>query len=289
MKKLMMIAAITAATFPCLADDVSDIKEAQVYDIKVTVKTTVAKSGKLSSKKNPFFDGDGSSKVVYRAQGSQSWTGVLWGCGCETLLGTWMTMGDSSEVVAGVVIWNSKKPYNIVLLDDLDWHVLNAFDATGGKVEGAWTIGESTSGSDAFLAFAGFGTLGKSGNPENCQSYIKTLSGSVSGWTPAPEMVTAGNSGKCYFCEGVVGATDESIDPAVAWSFCPCAEIGNSDFTAVSGTWSLKYNKALSVKLKTSSSILEVYKKFPDTVRSAVAKKIAEVNNTDSGDESESE
>ena len=25
----------------------------------------------------------------------------------------------------------------------MHWHVLNAFDKTGDKVEGAWTIGES--------------------------------------------------------------------------------------------------------------------------------------------------
>jgi len=274
MKKLI-IAATLAATAAQLCVAETSEKEAQVYDIKVTVKTTAAKSGKLSSKKNPFVEDTGT--IIYRTQGSQTWTGVLWGCDCETLLGAWRTVGDGSEVVEGVVIWNSKKPYQVVFLDDMKWRVLNAIEAGGGEVEAAWTIGDSSDESNAFLSFAGFGKLDVDKKFE-CRSVIKSLSGNVAGWMPAPKSVTQGNPGVCTFCSGLVGMTPDTEDSAVGWDFCPCETIGDLEFTAVSGTWTLKYNKSLSKKLTDKSSILDVYNKFPANVKTAVAEKIAEVS-----------
>ena len=274
MKRLIMMTTLAMATAQIYGVELSD-KEAQVYDIKVTIKTTVAKSGKLSPKKNPFVSD--TDTVVYRSQGSQTWTGVLWGCDCETLLGTWKTIGGGSEVVAGVAIWNSKKPYQIVFLDDMKWRVLNAIEAAGGDVEVAWTIGDSSDASNAFLAFAGFGKLDVNTALE-CRSIIKTLSGNVAGWMPAPKSVTPGNPGVCTFCSGVVGETPDTEDSAIGWDFCPCETIGDPEFTAVSGTWTLKYNKSLSKKLTDKSSILDVYSKFPSNVKTAVAEKIAEVS-----------
>ena len=259
------------------AEEELDTKAAQVYDIKVTVKTTVAKSGKLSPKKNPFM-GDVET-VVYRTQGSQTWTGVLWGCDCETLLGAWETVGGAGEIVSGVAIWNSKKPYSIIFLDDMKWRVLNAIDASGSKVECAWTIGDSSDESNAFLAFAGFGTLQVVKTGE-CRNAIKTLSGNVAGWMPAPTKTTPGNPGICTFCGGVIGATEATEDMSIAWDFCPCAEIGDPEFTAVSGTWSMKYNQKFSKSLSSKSSILDVYTKFPSNVKTAVAVKIAEITDT---------
>ena len=274
MKKLIMMTTLAMATAQLCGVELSD-KEAQVYDIKVTIKTTVAKSGKLSPKKNPFVSD--TDTVVYRSQGSQTWTGVIWGCDCETLLGAWKTIGGGSEVVAGVAIWNSKKPYNIVFLDDMKWRVLNAIEAAGGNVEVAWTIGDSSDASNAFLAFAGFGKLDVNTSLE-CRSIIKSLSGNVAGWMPAPKKVTPGNPGICTFCSGLVGETPDTEEFAVAWVFCPCETIGDTEFTAVSGTWTLKYNNSLSKKLTDQSSILDVYTKFPSNVKTAVASKIAEVS-----------
>lgn len=282
MKKLLTLAAIAAfgTSLVHAADDgeTDTDKEAQVYDIKVTAKTTAAKKGKLSLKKNKFIDE--SDTVVYRAQGSQSWTGVLWGCGCETLRGVWDTVGEGAEVVSGVAIWNNKKPNTIVFLDDMKWRVLNAIDAAGTKVEAAWTIGDSSDASNAFLAFAGFGALLANGAHEDCLYSVKSLAGNVAGWMPAPTMTTPGKPGVCTFCSGVIGTTPDEEDVAVAWSVCDCVDIGDPDFTAVSGTWSLKYNKTLSRKLSSASSILGVYTKFPETVKTAVAQKIGEVAGT---------
>jgi hypothetical protein len=178
--------------------------------------------------------------------------------------------------VSGVAIWNNKKPYSIVFLDDMKWRVLNAIDASGAKVECAWTIGDSSEKSNAFLAFAGFGTLQIDTGSE-CRSVIKSLAGNVAGWMPASTATTPGNPGVCTFCNGVIGATDDTVEVSVAWDFCPCGEIGDPAFTAVTGSWSLKYNKKLSKSLSSKSSILDVYTKFPSNVKTAIAAKIAEV------------
>ena len=57
---------------------------AQVYDLTVTAKTTIAQKGKL--KKNHPFNPT-TDTVVYRKQGTRKWTGVIWGCECESILG----------------------------------------------------------------------------------------------------------------------------------------------------------------------------------------------------------
>lgn len=252
---------------------------AQVYGLTITVKTTQAQRGKL--KKNHPFNST-TDAVVYRKQATQKWTGVIWGCECESIMGTWNLVGDT-EQVAGVAIWNNKKPYEIELMDDMSWHVLNAIDKDGTKVEGAWTIGESSD--DAFLAFAGFGTLSVQytsspcEDPElNCGSYVKQMSGNVAGWMPAPAYTTAGTSGKCTFCGETEEGEEGETEISEAWNYCPCMDLDTSDRTAVSGTWILKYNESMSKSLMKSSSILEVYKKFPDNVKGEIALKIAEVS-----------
>lgn len=265
-----------------ISDSDEYVKSAQVYEISVTVKTSIAQRGKLSPAKNPFVEDSGS--IIYRKQSTQTWKGLIWGCDCESALGKWMALGEgSSATVTGVVMWKTKKPYDIILLDDMRWHVLNAIDAQGKKCECAWTIGESSDESAAFLSFAGFGTLKLKTRKEegggitlgdDCRSYISSLSGTVSGWMPAPIYETAGRAAVCTFC-GVVDPGEEgSVDMAVAWNYCPCLDVGDRDFTAVSGSWTLKYNATLSKKLSKKTSILEVYSGFPASVREAVSQKI---------------
>lgn len=282
-------AKMSAAALTALVAAVSEAKveeeysaAAQVYDLSITAKTTVAQKGKL--KKNHPFNPT-SDVVVYRKQGTRKWTGVIWGCECESILGIWGPVSDSIQV-AGVAIWESKKPYSIILMDDMHWHVLNAFDKNGDKVEGAWTIGESTDDSGAFLSFAGFGTLNieytvsPCEDPElNCGSYVKSMSGNMAGWMPAPTLTTAGKPGSCTFCGDVEEGEDDITDMAEAWIYCPCLDLDSTELTAVSGSWTLKYNASLSKALMKNDSILAVYKKFPVNVEYAVAEKIAEYAN----------
>ena len=279
---VMAITTMVASVAEAKSAEVEYFAAAQVYDLTITAKTTQAQRGKL--KKNHPFDSS-TDAVVYRKQTTRKWTGVIWGCECESIMGVWGTVGDKNQV-AGAVIWDTKKPYSILLLDDMHWHVLNAFDKTGDKVEGAWTIGESTDGSGAFLSFAGFGTLNvryttnPCEDPElNCGSYVKTMSGNVAGWMPAPSLTTLGKTGRCTFCGDVIEeGEDDTVDMAVAWNYCPCMDFDSVELTAVSGSWTLKYNVSLSNALLEEESILSVYKKFPDNVKLAIAEKIAEIN-----------
>lgn len=273
--------AISVIAADAKSKDEEYASSAQVYDLSVSVKTTQAQRGKLK-KGHPF--NSSTDTLVYRKQGTQKWTGVIWGCECESIMGSWNLVGDTKQV-AGVAIWNTKKPYEIELMDDMSWHVLNAIDKDGTKVECAWTIGESSDDSGAFLAFAGFGqlvvkyTASPCEDPElNCGSYVKMMSGNVAGWMPAPALTTDGKPGKCTFCGETEEGEEGETEVSEAWNYCPCMDLDTSDSTAVSGTWTLKFNASLSKSLMNSTSILEVYKKFPDNVKGAVALKIAEIS-----------
>ena len=269
---------ICCAAVNAFGDD--DDKAAQVYDVKITIKTTEAKKASISASKNAFVSD--TDTIVYRAQGSRTWDGVIWGCSCDAILGSWTVINQNMGIVAGCVIWEKKSPYTIIFDENIHWRLLNAIDKTGTKCEGAWTIGDSSDTSNAFLSFAGFGTLVLSTEMDDgnlavadCMSYVKTISGNVAGWMPAPYVTTYGKKGSCTFCSADDDEED-TVDYATAWNFCDCAEFGDVEFTAVSGTWSIKYNAQLSKKLRKSTSILDVYKKFPKPVEESVSAKIAE-------------
>ena len=55
-------------------------------------------------------------------------------------------------------------------------------------------------------------------------------------------------------------------------------DIGDVDFTAVSGTWTLKYNAATSKKLTDKASIIDAGAKMPSSVKQQVEKKILETS-----------
>lgn len=273
MKKIICTGLATLATLTVCA--AIEDKAAQVYDVKVSVKTTAAKSGKFSPASNPFITDAGT--VVYRVSGSQSWIGVIWGCDCDAILGSWKVINQELGIVAGCAIWDKKSPYTIIFDENIKWRLLNAIDKKGTKVEGAWTIGDSSDRSKAFLAFAGFGTLtlDVSSSDVECTSYVKNISGNVAGWMPAPAVTTAAKAPTCTFCTTFDDGVEATVDPAEAWNFCACAEFGDAGFTAVSGTWSIKYNKNLSKGLAATTSIINVYKNFPSSVKSAVSAKIS--------------
>ena len=285
MKKLLIASLISImGVHGVLALDETEFKAAQVYEIKITVKTTAARKAKLSPKNNPFVDGNLDS-IIYRAQASQKWSGLVFGCGCEAVLGRWDVIDTTVQSVSGCIIWNAKSPYTILFADDIQWRLLNAIDKKGDKCEGAWTIGDSSDESNAFLAFSGFGTIDVKAKKEllsnECNVYVKSISGNVAGWMPAPSLTTVGRPADCTFCGITDPGEDDIVDMSEAWIFCECGDIESVDFTAVSGTWSLKYNSLLSKKLSSDTSILNVYKKFPTTVKSALAVKIQQTLGND--------
>ena len=236
--------------------------------------------------------------VIYRKPSTITWYGFIWGCDCESVLGKWSVLPTNPNAVSGAVIWTASSPYSIILLDDMRWHVMGAVDKTGKRCEVAWTIGSSEDESNAFLSFAGFGSLTLKGKRSDgfteiyCTSYMSSVSGSVSGWMPAPTYCSKGRAATCTFCGIVDAGSDASCEMAEAWNFCPCTEVGDSTFTAVSGTWMLKYNASLSKKLASNtnaSSILDVYSKFPSSVRSQIEKKIKAVRDSAEDDDDDYE
>ena len=200
---------------------------------------------------------------------------------CEALLGKWEVLPTNPDSVSGAVIWTAASPYNIILLDDMRWHVLGAVDKKGNRCEAAWTIGESGDDSKAFLSFAGFGTLTLHHEDDEiyCTSYIKSLSGTIAGWMPAPAYLVKGKAALCTFCGIVSAGSEDSYETAESWEFCTCASMGDDQFTAVSGTWALKYNSSLSKKLASENTptITSAYTKFPTSVKKAIEQKIADV------------
>ena len=272
--------AVVATVGEAKTTTIDDSPSAQVYDLTITVKTTIAQRGKL--KKNHPFESS-TDAVIYRKQSTQKWAGLIWGCDCGSLAGKWQVVDDDAGSVAGCVIWKASKPNNVLFIDDINWRLLNAIDKNGDKCEGSWTIGDMSDESDAFLAFAGFGTLYTAytaipcEDPEvNCTSYLKSMSGNVAGWMPAPSYTTAGTPGSCTFCGEYDPGEEETVDSATAWDFCPCEEYADIGFTAVSGTWSIKYNATASKKLKSSATIVDAVK-LPSNVKTSVALKILEV------------
>ena len=267
-----------------------DSSAAQVYNLTITVKTTQAERGKL--KKGHPFDSS-TDAVIYRKQVTQKWSGLIWGCNCDALAGKWQIVNDAAGSVAGCVIWNNAKPNNVLFKEDINWRLLNAIDKSGDKCEGSWTIGDMSDDSVAFLAFAGIGTLQTvytvlpCEDPEiNCTSYLKSMSGTVAGWMPAPSYTTVGKSGSCTFCGEYDPGEDSTVDVATAWDFCPCEEYADIGFTAVSGTWSIKYNSSASKKLTgrkegVGLTIVDVAK-MPANVKLIVSQKLLEtLNNND--------
>ena len=274
------LSAVVATVCEAKSEAADNSPAAQVYDLTITVKTTTAQRGKL--KKNHPFDAS-TDAVIYRKQGTQKWAGLIWGCDCGSLAGKWQVVDDDAGSVAGCVIWRNSKPYDVLFIDDVNWRLLNAIDKNGDKCEGSWTIGDMSDDSDAFLAFAGFGTLqtvytaSPCEDPEvNCTSYLKSMSGNVAGWMPAPSYTTAGKEGSCTFCGEYDPGEEASVDIATAWDFCPCEEYADVGFTAVSGTWSIKYNASASKKLKKSATIVDAVK-LPSNVKLRVSQKILEV------------
>ena len=257
-----------------------DTREAQVYNLTITVKTTKAERGKL--KKGHPFDAS-TDAVIYRKQASQKWAGLIWGCDCDSLAGKWKVVNEDAKFVSGCVIWKTTKPYDVIFLGDINWRLLNAIDKSGDKCEGSWTIGDMSEDAPTFLTFAGFGTLQTvytvlpCEDPEiNCTSYLKSMSGNVAGWMPAPVYITPGTDAHCYVCGDAEPGEEDTVDVATAWDFCPCEEYADIGYTAVSGTWSLKYNATASKKLMKDGATLIKTVKFPANVEKLVDDKMDE-------------
>lgn len=261
MKKLMIMLSLAAMAMGARAD-------AQFYEMDLTVKTTVTKSGKV---KMVACDCRTDTNTLYRKQGNVKIKGVIWGCDCGTLI-----KGEpytSSTNAYGYFFWNvtTKKPLNV----KLDWLVNNRIDSTAKKAEVVWTL-TSTDGLFS-LTGAGFGTIKDTVTKDPCKmvtSWFPSLNGSFAGWMlPGAIVTTAATDDGCSWC-GKVKGTEEVSAAAPGWGICSdCAACTDMTGSAAYGTWKIKYNARVSKKLDDKklniTKITEAYS-FPDYVKAVM-------------------
>jgi len=164
MKKLMMIAAamtIASGAFAQCGDpEIPDYNCALVYKVKMSLKTTVAKSTVTS------YDCSEDELFCYRETGKVNLTGYAYSCDCTC----------AAFMDASILLWDKKtKEY---YLDDepIEWYFINIIGKKANKVEGAFAI----DGQAAYLMGAGFGTF------DTKKLIVKKISGSVAGYGAGP-------------------------------------------------------------------------------------------------------
>lgn len=269
MKKLMIAAAVAALSTGAFASG----NAAQVYDVKITVKTTVCKDGKVSNGYlTTVAEKEKGELFAYRTQASRTILGLLWGCGCDQAFsGEWGLANEDKGYWYGNVFWDKKT--GDLIGDDyddtiLDFAIINRIGKKANEVEMVWyllvTPAEGETGNDGLLTLAGFGTIADQiawieddDDFNTCNSVIKSAKGNVAGYLPAP----TGEYSGCEYCV-------ESGDCEV-FDFCYCSEADfkQEDNTAASGTWTLKYNSSASKKLSKSGYITASYTKFPAALK----------------------
>jgi len=250
MKKLMTAAVVAAMAGAALADP-------QVYDMKLSVKTTACKTGKFTKALEDlgwFVGLQKGDQVSYRKQASLTIAGVIWGCDCDAIQEPyWRDYGaqkSGNHTVGGYAFWNATPKVAIPLqipYVKFSWALLNRIDQMN-TIEGTWMLGDPVVDEALFFLGSGFGKVKNSAN--ECASYIPSMSGNFAGFIQGG----SGDDDGCIFC-GAVG-WDCLVAP-----FCWCEN--TPDTTAISaayGSWTLKYNATASKKLKTKYYITQVVK-----------------------------
>ena len=263
MKKLMIVADAAVMGGSALAD-------AQVYEMQLTVKTTVTKSGQV---KFVSCDCPVDSYDMYRKQGTVKIKGLIWGCDCVTISKPQISTNSTSLATSeyGYIFWNetTKKPLNL----RFTWELLNRIDKTGQKAEGTWVLSDDEG--LFYIMGAGFGsvkdTIVRQPECQRTATWVPSMTGNLAGWsTPGAIVTVKATEGECSWCEKIAG-TEEQTAYAVGWTLCDCGE--SDERTAASGTWKLKYNakasKILSDKSKAVESVTQAYN-FPAYVKSVI-------------------
>ena len=263
MKKAMVLVAALSLGGAALAD-------AQVYEMQLTMKTTVTQSGQV---KFVSCDCPVDENTIYRKQGTVKIKGLIWGCDCITISDPQITADAPSLAKAsyGYIFWNetTRKPMNL----KFKWEFLNRIDKTAKKAEGTWTL-SSDDGSFNVMG-SGFGvvkdTIVKKPICVRTGTWVTSMSGSFAGWsTPGAIVTVKATDAECSWCKKVEGTAEQTAS-ANGWPLCDC---GDSDKrTAANGTWRLKYNqkaaKILSSTTKHVESITQAYS-FPAYVKSVI-------------------
>lgn len=263
MKKLIVAAAMAFVSAAALAD-------AQVYEMQLTVKTTVTRSGQV---RFVACDCPVDGNTLYRSQGTVKIKGLIWGCDCVTLSDPEISSGASSLAKSsyGYIFWNetTKKPLNL----KFGWELLNRIDRSGQKAEGTWTL--SSDDGSFYIMGSGFGSVKDTvvTKPvcERTATWVPSMSGNLAGWsTPGAIVTVAATAGECSWCKKIEGKEEQTAS-AKGWTLCECGD--SDERTAASGTWKLKYNKKasqiLSDESKAVESVTQAYS-FPSYVKNVI-------------------
>ena len=210
MKKIIVI-ALAACSMAAMA-----ASEYMVYDFTMTAKTTKAKGQVTTSCGDDY---------TWRDNGSQKISGVIAGCGCESIFAN----GSCNNAL--VVLWNETTKQQITNYTFSTW-VVQRIGKKGEKIEHIAKIE-----TDEFeVTLAGLGSYKK--------SHV-SVNGNFAGTANAPYFVTLGSCNAC-------GVTPGSEDQTTALAPCEdgiCIEADNGDTTPFFGAYSLKYNSKKSKKV----------------------------------------
>lgn len=242
MKKLLLtgLTAITAVTL-FAAPKAYEITPL-VYEVTMKGKTTIAKNGKLDAE---CLANGSNSSVTYRKQGTINIKGLIWVCECDSLAGP---LGYTKPSDDGCYFWDATngKPLTKGVIS---WPVLHRIDNKLKKAEGVMEL----TADGWHLMLAG---IGKAEPTTNSVGRLVTLKGNFAGYRTAPTWSWTEYGAPCTFCDS--GTADiKHYDTAMAWPLCSCGVA--SDFTFVSGTWTIKLNKKLSQRLNDVTAITSVY------------------------------
>ena len=250
-KILSLAAALLAATVA--------FADAQVYEMTLTLKTTLTAKGSITPLCSTLPDDDTG---LYRKQGTVRIKGLIWGCDCTTIAEP-QPVTDAAATY-GYVFWNMTT--GKVLEGDFGWKLLHRIMKNLKKCEGTWTL----EGDDFSFTAGGFGTVKDVVDKECCtieNAYINSMNGNLAGWMTLPAVIVS--KGKEEVCEkcSIISGTDDVVAVAPGFSLCECDD--GSEFTAVSGTWKLKYLAKQSAswnKAAASEPITAIYS-FPNYVQ----------------------
>jgi len=255
MKKLMITAAAAA-----MVGSVFAIGKAQVYDYTATIKTSACRSARLSNKLIDYFNQNRAftsqwspagltrgDEIGVRKQVSVKLAGVIWGCDCVTIsMPGWRPL--NGRYFGGYYFWNqqTERIYN-PWRTTFTWNVLNRID-TMSKCEGSYMLFCTQAGQRIFVFGGGFGTVSNTG----CDTYVKSMSGNLSGFSLIPT-----DAFGCVLCGGNNCVVATLCDRCYDWA--DPAFVNTTALSAVSGTWKIKYNKSATRRISSTPWISRAY------------------------------
>lgn len=247
MKKLMIAAAAAAMIGGAYATDVcTDEGEyathCLVYDLQIKVKTLTPKLGKCGSKKD--LCGDSScSEIYYLDNVNTTLKGYVWFCedDCwdvddEPYIVLWDTKVKAP--VVPVLYWKDtekKTTKYIYEQEGLTFEFLGRYAKGMKKVAAAWTLDTE------YIAGYAAGVNGSLiNNKDEGTAMLKSISGNFAGMA----MPSLAVKKLCEDDEEVTGVYANLCDCIDSW--CEADQEADEGVPAT-GTWSLKYNKKLSL------------------------------------------